>query len=270
MLILLTIISVSEVLYCMNKEDLKYELYEAIRFGRTVEEIRAWIDKGSDLNYCGHVGTPLTMEVSKSDGACRTEVIRLLLEAGANADKQNRDGAAPLHFAASKQVVNFELLNLLLGYAKQVDIRDVAGRTPLMRSAQYGCTEIAKMLLAHKADINAQDLEGDTPLMYAIEFRQIPMIKLLLENGADISIKNNKGLYAYDCAIRFYHAAFLHHDSTNGLLYRNIANMLYEHYMMLYMPLYEHLKQLFAPELVQLLLAFYFNIPQGHMKRIEL
>jgi hypothetical protein len=61
--------------------------------------------------------------------------------------------------------------------------------------------QVAK-ILAHDVDVNIQNIRGKTPLMFAAEFGDVDIVYRLLDAGADISLKDERGLTAYDYAMK--------------------------------------------------------------------
>lgn len=87
-------------------------------------------------------------------------MVELLLQHGANVNKQSTEGHSALQYAASKgwQTICEELLNK----KADVDIRDNRGATPLHRAASRGHVKIVKILLDHKANLSTDNLNKQT------------------------------------------------------------------------------------------------------------
>lgn len=107
-------------------------------------------------------------------GACRDgfgEVVRLLVEAGADVAARTAAGGSPLSFAVRGG--HPHILPLLLLHYKDHptdyinDPADPSGRTPLHWAAVLGTIDSIRILLAHGASIHARDRSGSTPLMLA-------------------------------------------------------------------------------------------------------
>lgn len=88
-----------------------------------------------------------------------------------------------------------EVIRTLLDAGADPNIADDEGKTPLIANAWD--VEIAKMLLAHGASVNAQAKDGFTPLLNA---GTAELMRLLLEHGADPFAKTKEGKTALDWA----------------------------------------------------------------------
>ena len=105
--------------------------------------------------------TPLMMACIKG----HLDLVKQLIKLGADV---NREGWAPLHYAASADT------------PKTLDI--------------------VKLLLEESAYIDAASPNGTTPLMLAAQYSSEAVVKLLLEEGADITLRNQRNLTAADFA----------------------------------------------------------------------
>lgn len=132
-----------------------------------------------------------------------TEVVKTLLENGANINAQDEDGETALIVAAQNghtETVKILLengadVNIIATYASYyrnlstADLRakDYDGNTALAKAAHRGAVEIVKMLLDAGAKVNIKD-EFGTPLTQAAENDHIEIVKILLENGATVDL----------------------------------------------------------------------------------
>jgi len=93
------------------------------------------------------------------------DVVRALLQGGANASCTDATGETPLTLAVAtdQSTVVVELLNA----GSPVDAQDVDGSTPLHGAARVGARNSAQVLLAHGAPTDVTDAKGFTPLDYA-------------------------------------------------------------------------------------------------------
>lgn len=108
------------------------------------------------------------------------EMVKLLLDAGAKIDEQDKNGETALHIAARAQNLGSPAIVhwLILKHAN-VEIKNKEGKTPLHIAAEYCARFIAEMLINAGADINAQTNNASTPLMLAQQEGQRELVDLL-------------------------------------------------------------------------------------------
>ena len=166
-----------------------------------------------------------------------TEVVKLLLEHGANPDLLGIDGNEEfmtcLQFACKEEAL--DMLELLLLYGADPNFHFYPECPPLVEACEYsrmgvvkillehgadanlsvrgfrmslfcacenGHLDIASLLLEYGADINCVDNLCETPLIVAVRYRRLDkdLVQLLLERGADPTIADSDGLTALDYA----------------------------------------------------------------------
>jgi len=77
-------------------------------------------------------------------------------------EKKAKYGWRPLHFAANNGHV--DVVRFLLEKGANVNAQDHRGRTPLHLAALDGHVDVVRFLLEKGANVNAQDHRGRTPL----------------------------------------------------------------------------------------------------------
>ncbi|MCI5157089.1 MAG: ankyrin repeat domain-containing protein, partial [Candidatus Electrothrix sp. AUS1_2] len=116
------------------------------------------------------------------------------LEKYGYADAADKDGETPLMKAANSKN-GVEITKLLLEYGADPNKQSNAGVTAIMRAASNSNNgvEITKLLLEHGAEPNKQSNTGVTAMMKAAYSANPKVMKLLWEHGADLSIKDHQG-----------------------------------------------------------------------------
>jgi|ERR1035441_4601856 ankyrin repeat protein len=124
-------------------------LTEAVGLDHTEAKIRILellLKAGADPNLgepTSYKWTPLIWTAELGD----TEVVRMLVRAGAGVNGTNSDGATPLHFAA-----NAEIVQLLIAAGADVNKRSLTRSTPLHHART---AEVARLLITAGANRNA-------------------------------------------------------------------------------------------------------------------
>ncbi|KAF5401982.1 Ankyrin repeat domain-containing protein 17 [Paragonimus heterotremus] len=172
-----------------------------------------------DVNACieSSMETALTL-------ACHggyTELVRLLLERGADREHRDKKSHTPLHtavYANQRAVVAvlldygaeiesqvdrtkdtalsiacchgmLEIVEELLNRGANKEHRNISDYTPLSLAASSGHVEVIQLLLRHGAEINSRTGSklGISPLMLASMNGHTNAVRLLLEHGSDIN-----------------------------------------------------------------------------------
>ncbi|KAF8777403.1 Ankyrin-3 like protein [Argiope bruennichi] len=119
----------------------------------------------------------------------------------------------PLHKAAKGGHTN--VVELLITAGAKINAKSLKGTTPLHLAAEKGHYAVALKLLQHGADINITDLNGSTPLSFSIREGFLAVSELLL--GKDIVIDSFRS--SYECPLNLA-AYFGHHELLKLMLYR--------------------------------------------------
>jgi ankyrin repeat protein len=143
----------------------------------------------------------------------KLDVVKSLLNQGADVNATDTDDATPLHLAAIKG--NLDVVSLLLEWGAEVDSRDWLGQTPLLKASRSGHVEISQVLIDHGANVNAKKYNYWTPIHNSAYNGYLGIVELLLEHGADVHALNDEGQTAYQLSLRKGH--------------RKIADLLREH-----------------------------------------
>ena len=110
-------------------------------------------------------------------------------------------GRTPLHYASDHG--HTSIVRSLLDAGVDIDKQDQYGRSAIQLAAMYGHVAISRALLAHRANINLTDRWGKSPLDSAEGNGYYKIAVLLLQNGATLS-PNDIHLHAVLCAAAAY------------------------------------------------------------------
>ena len=164
--------------------------------------LEVMIEKGVDINISEDV--PAEAGITALHEACAygyADVVKLLMDAGADDTIQNVKGETPAHFAVMKkksvESLNEEQRAKLLRELKNIDIANEEGRTPFMLLQLLDfttCRELLPIFLERNVDVNHADNTGKTAFILNIEYgTDKDMIKELIQAGADIHVIDQEG-----------------------------------------------------------------------------
>jgi ankyrin repeat protein len=122
-------------------------------------------------------------------------VLKFLIEHGANVNGLNMDKLTSLSVAIFSTRHNFEIVKILIDNGADVNKPDddTYEYTPLCSAVDSGHLEIVKLLIENGADVNKPDGDGWIPLHSATHNQYLEIMKLLLDNGSDINRLDNDG-----------------------------------------------------------------------------
>ncbi|MBM3790141.1 MAG: hypothetical protein FJW35_07285 [Acidobacteria bacterium] len=156
------------------------------------EVLRFLVEKGADVNAQDNVGTaPLHSLASRA----HDRGIALLIARKADVNVKDAGGNTPLIYAA--QSGSFAAVRQLMDHGAVATSKSHFGYTPLLRAIQSNSFEIAELLIASGAEVNLvfrEDYYGDTPLSFAVKSGNPEMVKSLHKNGADLHYRTKLGV----------------------------------------------------------------------------
>uniref|UniRef100_A0A0E0JZZ2 Uncharacterized protein n=1 Tax=Oryza punctata TaxID=4537 RepID=A0A0E0JZZ2_ORYPU len=143
------------------------------------------------LPVCGYLLEELRVDIDAVEDRCETaltfainsgnaDMVRFLLDHGADTENLNNGGLTVLHFAAGEG--KCEIVEILLSKGAHIDSL-TAGGTALHCAAYNGRDDVLKILLDHHADHKKVAWGAYTPLLVAIQSGSLKCVKLLIEFG---------------------------------------------------------------------------------------
>ena len=193
-------------------------LHQVLHIHKTSEDVIRIVqlleERGADVNTPtkGHV-IPLHIASRRQ---C-LELVRVLLNLGANVNAEADDGRTSLHFALLGSLISEDgihvvqseggvgvvqsndcigVVQLLLDRGANVNAPEKYHVTPLHIASKNQSLELVRVLLNHGANVNAEDSYHRTPLHRVFEIHNtsedvVRVVQLLAERGADVNAPNN-------------------------------------------------------------------------------
>ncbi|XP_051854782.1 2-5A-dependent ribonuclease [Antechinus flavipes] len=125
---------------------------------------------------------PLIQAVKEGD----FELVKQLLEKGADVNIKMEGGWTPLHNAAKEG--NKDIVELLLEKGADLHIRKENGATPFIVAAIVGDVELLELFLSKGANINEYDNHGFTAFMEAAYYGHQSALEFLYEKGVEVNL----------------------------------------------------------------------------------
>ncbi len=178
-------------------------LYRAVSARNHAAAI-ALVAGGADVNLrCGLTDTTLVCTAVREGGKRQVEILRALIEHGADVKAGDIDGDTALHVASEHDEV--EAVAVLVEAGADIEARGLERRTPLHAAARRLSLRVLAALLEHGANANAQrTYHNVTPLHCAATFssnrRCGEVVDLLLRSGADETLLDDENATPVDYA----------------------------------------------------------------------
>lgn len=158
-----------------------------------MEVVRMLLDAKANANAQDRTGkTPVTIAAERG----KPEVLKALIAAGGNPNSRDQVEGSPLLWASG--LGGPETVAILLDAGADPNVQDVNGMTPLMWAAGVGKPETVRLLVNKGADPKKVDrLTGESALMRAVRTGKIETVQILLEGKPDLEAKNSRGMTAF-------------------------------------------------------------------------
>lgn len=159
-----------------------------------VEQVRARLGEGAQINAMGPDGTPLFLAAANGNDA----VVWNLLREGADPDRGRDDGTTPLMAAASSG--NKRIVDMLLAAGADIDAKNDNGDTALSYAALNSQLVVTKRLLRAGAEVNVVNEAGESLLMRIVARNDLLLAGVIVDADANVGYESPNGRTALDIA----------------------------------------------------------------------
>jgi Ankyrin repeats (3 copies) len=132
------------------------------------------------------------------------QVAGLLHQRGADVDVRGLWENTPLIAASSDGRVDINIVRWLLDHGAEINSRQFQGGTALHLAARWGHLHALQALLEHGADINALNNDGEVPLHLASSDGHddvLDLLQSLIAYGSDVNAQNEEGSTPLHCPV---------------------------------------------------------------------
>ena len=172
-------------------------LIVAVRNG-SLDCVKVLLNYGADIEERGDFMhdykccTPLFFAATCGN----VEMLRFLVENGANVNGTDDFGVTPLMAAIANQLL--DAVTFLIDQGADVNLQDSNGLTALHYASEFSFDPssclIVKQLINRGANINAvAKYDMSTPLIIACSNKNVSVVNFLLQNGANVALRDDNG-----------------------------------------------------------------------------
>lgn len=174
-----------------------YGYYTPLHEASSLEFTKLLLDAGANPNAENkYKQTPLAYKAGRA-GALRTDtedLVQAMIDAGASVNHISGYGYTALNQAAESGQVGVAKALIEAGAKVNLTNGCYGLFTPLHNAAEYGHLEMVKALIHAGAEINAKNKFGATPLSLASAEEHLDIVKVLMQAGADVNAADEFGV----------------------------------------------------------------------------
>ena len=156
---------------------------------RLQDIIKLLVESGANLNASDGTGwSPLTTAVVSG----KLKIVSLLISYNLDVNVTTEKGLlSPIHLAGYHK--HQDIMKLLIKSGANLNALDGAGYSPLTSAVYHGNLEIVSLLIDYNLDINKADGNGWSPILIAASKGWNDIFSFLIKRGSDINSKEPNG-----------------------------------------------------------------------------
>ena len=121
----------------------------------------------------------------------RIEIVQLLIEYKTDVNVKDTNSNTPLHIATQRN--HHELMDILMQNGADIEATDRKGFSPIHLALGFKKYQALEVLIKYCANVNARSPEGSTPLHTAVSQGFEDGVQLLVNNGVEVDANDNYG-----------------------------------------------------------------------------
>ncbi|MHB1458026.1 MAG: Imm53 family immunity protein [Armatimonadota bacterium] len=184
---------------CVEDNQRRMPLHAAIEIGSGIDVVRLLLDAGADSNVIDDKGiSPLYLTCEQG----YTDIAGLLIEVGADIDQRDHEGISPVEIAINTRHV--DIAEFLIKKGCEVFVK--RGGFGLMHaSASIGNVKLGRILIDKGVPLDDAGNSGRTPLHLAAQNGHLGFCRFLLKHGVRVSIEDKAGFTPLELATQGGH-----------------------------------------------------------------
>ncbi|RDW65062.1 hypothetical protein BP6252_10713 [Coleophoma cylindrospora] len=156
--------------------------------------LQALLDNGANVDEVGPNGIDSPLRYAAVSG--HMDTCRLLLNSGADPNNSHIEPPILIEIMKEGNSLSesqkFEMIKLMLDHGANIDATDKEGNTVLKIAVEDGHSELVDLILKHDPDVNVADNEQRTALYEATVKQDASMVRQLLEKGANANLRTSE------------------------------------------------------------------------------
>lgn len=170
-----------------------------------------------DLNLQNDSGqTALHYAVRRAAAGRRAELVKILLDAGADPNRTDRNSKTALMDAADNEQVDLKMVRAMIEAGADINLLDAKGCNLVHRACMNKNPELLSLLLEYGPDLELATGDGQLPIQMVLmqqwgkrdipEEKCVALIEMLVANGVDVNSQNSDDgqTVLHMCAVNNY------------------------------------------------------------------
>lgn len=149
------------------------------------EIVRMLLEAGADVDHKSSLGEmPLQYAVNNN----REDIVRIILEFRPNLHLQDNAGDTSLNSFPQTDTSSLPIIKLLVNGGSDLETRNKARETPLCKAVRFEKPELVEYFISRKANLNAKGTKFGGPLHIACRWNIFEIVEMLVKAGADVDL----------------------------------------------------------------------------------